>query len=727
VPVDRPNFVALCERLTATDEQAFETVFRRLGLSVDWSLGYTTIDAGSRRVAQLGFLRDLARGVAYQLDAPTMWDVDFNTAVAQAETEDRELPGAYQTLAFSTVDGAVVEVQTTRPELLPACVAVVAHPADQRYAGLVGQHLRTPLFGVRVPVYAHPLADPEKGSGLAMVCTFGDLTDVTWWRELALPARPTVGRDGRLLATPPAGVPAGPYAELAGRTVAAARRRIVELLAGAGALRAEPREITHPVKFYEKGDRPLEIVTSRQWYLGNGGRDEALRRALLARGDELRWHPATMRARYQNWVSGLTGDWLISRQRHYGVPFPLWYPLDGAGEPRYDQPLLPAEDALPIDPSTDVPAGYVPEQRGKPGGFAADPDVLDTWATSSLSPQIAAGAGRDGDLLARVFPMDLRPQAHDIIRTWLFGTVVRSHLEHGTLPWSDVAISGWVLDPDRKKMSKSIGNVVTPLRVLQRFGSDAVRHWAATARLGVDTAFDEGQLRVGRRLATKLLNASRFVLGFTDPGPAAAITAAVDRAMLARLARTVQTATAAFERYGHAEALAETETFFWWFCDDHLELVKARAYGDQGDTGRPADTAGAHSAVAALRQALDVVQRLFAPFLPFVTDEVWSWWRDGSVHRAPWPVPEPLHELARHPHPELTTLASWVLAGVRRAKSEAKVSMRAPVERLVVRVNEDQAAALRHAAIDLTLAAAAIHLEIETHTGDPDLEVVLAG
>jgi valyl-tRNA synthetase len=722
VPVSRPGFVQLCERLTAADEQAFEALFRRLGLSVDWSLRYTTIDARSRRIAQLAFLRNLARDEAYQLDAPTLWDVDFDTAVAQAEVEDRERPGAYHTLAFSTVDGVEVAVQTTRPELLPACVAVVAHPDDERYAALVGGELITPLFRVPVPVYPHPLADPAKGSGLAMVCTFGDLTDVTWWRDLALPVRAVVGRDGRLLAGPPAGVPAGPYAELAGATVAAARRRIVELLAAAGALRGEPRQITHPVKFYEKGDRPLEIVTSRQWYLRNGGRDPELRAALLARGAQLRWHPPSMRARYENWLRGLTGDWLISRQRHYGVPFPLWYPLDEAGRPRYDSPLLPAEDALPVDPSTDVPAGYTAEQRGQPGGFAADPDVLDTWATSSLTPQIAAHWSEEDGLFDHVFPMDLRPQAHEIIRTWLFATVVRSHLEHGTLPWSDVAISGWVLDPDRKKMSKSVGNVVTPLAVLERFGSDAVRYWATSARLGVDTAFDEGQLRVGRRLATKLLNASRFVLGFeVAAGSPADIPAAVDRAMLARLAGAVQAATAAFERYGHADALAAVETFFWWLCDDHLELVKARAYGGLGDE------AGARSAVAALRVALDVLLRLFAPYLPFVTEEIWSWWQPGSVHAARWPDPAPLHDLARQPHPALAELASWVLAGVRRAKSAAQVSMRAPVERLVIRVEADQAAALRHAAVDLTLAAAATHLEIEAGPGEPDVEVVLAG
>jgi valyl-tRNA synthetase len=740
VPVSRPTFVSLCERLTGTDEQAFETLFRRLGLSVDWSLRYTTIDARSRRIAQLAFLRNLARGEAYQLDAPTMWDIDFDTAVAQAEVEDRELPGAYHTLAFSTVDGAEVTVQTTRPELLPACVAVVAHPDDERYAALVGGELRTPLFGVPVPVYAHPLADPAKGSGLAMVCTFGDLTDVTWWRDLALPVRAIIGRDGRLLVTPPAGVPAGPYAQLAGATVPAARRRIVELLGTAGALRGEARQLSHPVKFYEKGDRPLEIVTSRQWYLRNGGRDAELRAVLLARGAQLRWHPASMRARYENWVRGLTGDWLISRQRHYGVPFPVWYPLDDDGRPRYGSPLLPPADALPVDPSTDLPAGYTAGQRGQPGGFVADPDVLDTWATSSLTPQIASRWLAPDSLLEPAVPMDLRPQGHEIIRTWLFGTVVRAHLEHGTLPWSDVAISGWVLDPNRKKMSKSVGNAVTPLGVLERFGSDAVRYWATSARLGVDTAFDDGQLRVGRRLATKLLNASRFVLSFEPTGDsstgdssaggssavggssaAADIAAAVDRAMLARLAGTVHQATAALERYGHAEALAATETFFWWFCDDHLELVKSRAYGGSGDVP------GARSAVAALRVALEVLLRLFAPFLPFVTEEVWSWWRDGSVHHAPWPQAAPLHDLARRPDPALAELASWVLAGVRRAKTAAKVSMRAPVQRLVIRVQADQAATLRHAALDLALAAAASHLEIEARLGEPTVEVDLAG
>jgi valyl-tRNA synthetase len=712
VPVSRRGFVELCERLAAQDEAAFEAVWRRLGLSVDWTLAYSTIDERSRRTAQRAFLRDLARGDAYRADGPTLWDVDFGTAVAQAELADREVDGAWHSLAFGQCT-----IDTTRPELLPACVAVVAHPDDERYAELVGGTLPTPLFGVEVPVRPHPLADPAKGTGLAMVCTFGDLTDVTWWRELALPTRAVLGLDGRFRADPPDGVAPGPYAELAGLTAASARRRIVELLRAAGALRGEPRPVRHSVACYEYGRRPLEIIPTGQWYLRNGGRDPRLRAALLARGRELRWHPPHMRARYEDWVRGLTGDWLVSRQRFFGVPFPVWYALDDAGEPAHDRPLRPAEDALPVDPAVDCPPGYAPEQRDRPGGFTAERDVLDTWATSSLTPWIAGGWADDPDLFARVFPYDLHPQAHEIIRTWLFSEVLRTHLELGRLPWTDAAISGWVLDPDRKKMSKSRGNVTTPDEPIGRYGADAVRYWAAHARLGVDTAYDEGQLRVGRRLAVKLLNVSRFVLGL--PGGDGTPSAPVDRAALGRLAGTVAAATAAFDRYDHAEALARAESYAWWFCDDHVELVKSRAYGAAGPEA-------AASAVAGLRTALDTLLRLLAPVLPFATEEVWSWWREGSVHRAAWPDPAPLRAAARGLDPRLPELVSWVLGEVRRAKSTAHVSVRAPVDRLRVQADELSAAALRHAAVDLALASGATHLELERTAGESAVQVTLA-
>jgi len=694
LPVSRRNFIELCERLTADDERAFEEMWRRIGLSVDWSLLYTTISDSSRRVSQRAFLRNLVRGEAYRAEAPTLWDVTFQTAVAQAELEDREVAGAFHRISFRALDGSPVWIETTRPELLPACVALVAHPDDERYRPLFGSSVSTPVFGVSVPVLAHPLAEPGKGSGIAMVCTFGDLTDVTWWRELDLPLRAIIGRNGRLLPSPPDGVPSSLYGELAGKTVFSARARMVELLSESGDLDGQPRPVTRPVKFYERGDRPLEIVTSGQWYIRNGGRDAAVRASLLAAGSELTWHPEHMRVRYENWVSGLAGDWLISRQRFFGVPFPVWYPVDGAGVPVYSAPIVPSESQLPVDPASEAAPGYAQAQRGLPGGFIADPDVMDTWATSSLTPLITARWGTDDDLFARVFPMNLRAQSHEIIRTWLFSTVVRSELEFGTLPFADVAISGWILDPDRKKMSKSKGNVVTPVDLLEQYGSDAVRYWSASGRYGVDTAFDLGQLKVGRRLAVKILNASKFVLSLD--GAAGPATAAVDRSMLAALDDVVRVSTAALDSYDHAGALEAAERFFWMFCDDYLELVKTRAYGSG---------AGASSARGALRTALSALLRLFAPFLPFVTEEAWSWWQEGSVHRASWPLASGSGPVAAGvgDSPVLATAAA-VLSQIRKAKSEAKVSMRAEAARVVVRGPADAADAVRVSADDLRAA-----------------------
>ena len=517
ISVSRPNFVELCLRLTREDEQAFEHLWRYLGLSVDWSMTYATIDNRSQRVSQIGFLHLLQRGLAYQLEAPTLWDVDFRTAVAQAELEDREREGAYHKLRFDRPGGGAVEIDTTRPELLPACVALVAHPDDDRYKPLFNKDVVTPLFRARVPVLAHALADPEKGTGIAMICTFGDITDVTWWRELSLPVRAVIQPNGTLRPLtwgeagwesedPEAAQKA--YDQIAGQSVNKARTRVVELLREQGSMIGEPRPIVHNVKFFEKGDRPLEIVTSRQWFI----KTMELRSALVERGRQLQWHPEYMRVRYENWVNGLNGDWCISRQRFFGVPFPLWYPIDKNGAIDYSRPIVPDEGRLPIDPSTDVPEGYRAEQRNQPGGFAGDPDIMDTWATSSLTPQIASGWGHDADLMSRVFPMDLRPQGHDIIRTWLFSTVLRAHLEHSSLPWLHAAISGFVTDPDRKKMSKSKGNVVTPFGLLEEHGSDGVRYWSVKGGPGVDTVFDPGQMKVGRRLAIKVLNASKFIL-----------------------------------------------------------------------------------------------------------------------------------------------------------------------------------------------------------------------
>jgi valyl-tRNA synthetase len=694
VPVSRPNFIELCAALTVELEREYRELWTRISLSVDWSYLYRTIGPEVTRVSQLAFLRNLARGNVYRVEAPTVWDVDFRSAIAQAELEDREIPGAYHRLRFHKPDGGVVEIETTRPELVAACVALVAHPDDARYEPLFGTEVTTPLFGVRVPVLAHELADPEKGSGIAMICTFGDTTDVVWWRELGLPVRGVMGRDGRLVpvqwgepgweSTDTAAAQRN-YDELAGKTSAQAQKRIVELLRESGDLVGEPRPITHPVKFWENGTRPLEIVTNRQWFIRYPPKE-----ALLRRGEELRWHPQFMKVRYRNWVEGLAGDWNITRQRFFGVPFPVWYPIDGEGEVDWTSPMAAPEERLPIDPSTHAPDGYAEDQRGNPGGFVGDPDVMDTWATSSMSPEFVSGWERDPDLFERTFPMDLRPQAHEIIRTWLFYTVVRAELEFGSLPFTDVALSGFVRDPDRKKLSKSAGNSPDdPFNVIESHGADAVRYWAAGARPGRDLEMDRNQFKIGRRLAIKLLNASKFVL--SRLGPEGEITAPLDTAMLARLADVVDEATAAFEDYDYARALERTESFFWSFCDDYLELVKGRAYGTQGEEG-------AASANRALTIALSTLLRLFAPILPYVTEEVWSWWQDGSVHTASWPTSA---ELPGGGDPLVLEVAADALAEVRKAKTESKQSLRADVTSTTVRDTPDRLTALRAAEADV--------------------------
>ena len=719
LPISRPNFIELCTELVEIDEKAFEEMFRRLGLSVDWSLLYETISERSRRISQKAFLANLADGQAYQQEAPSLWDVTFQTAVAQAELKDVEQPSAYHTLRFLQADGSDLLIDTTRPELLPACVAVVANPSDERFNSMEGQLITTPM-GVEVPFHLHELADPEKGTGIAMICTFGDTTDVTWWRELNLPSRAVINRAGRFSDEAPdvlTGDGLALYEEMIGKTVFTGKEILVKALTEAGLIIGEPRKITHAVKFFEKGEKPLEIVSSRQWYIRNGGRDAELNADLVQRGDEVNFHPPYMRARYRNWVENLNGDWLVSRQRFFGVPIPLWYRLDEQGEPLYAEPLTPEVAELPIDPSTDVPHGFTADQRGQADGFMGDPDVMDTWATSSMTPQIAGGWDEPGsDLFERIFPYDMRAQSHDIIRTWLFSTVVRSHFQHGGIPWANAALSGWILDPDRKKMSKSVGNVVIPSEFIDKYGSDAVRYWSASARPGTDTAFDEGQMKNGRRLAIKLLNASKFALGMGVDVSAInqPVTNPLDRSLVARLGQLVVECTVAFDGYDYARALERTESLFWAFTDDYIELVKNRAYGE-GTIASETDTASAHATLAI---TMDTLLRLFAPFLPFATEEVWSWWREGSIHTSAWPDASALLAKAGDDaDPEILTLAGLALTELRRPKTEAKRSLKTKITNAGFLVGEADRNRLDAAMPDL--ADSALIDVVAVSTGEP--------
>jgi valyl-tRNA synthetase len=714
--VSRPNFIELCHQVTREDEQAFKALWRSIGLSVDWREEYATIDDRSRQLAQLSFLDLFHKGHVYSTVAPTMWDVDFQTAVAQAEVQDRQQAGAFHTLEFA-VEGSErrFEVATTRPELLPACVGITAHPDDARYKDLFGRRALTPLFGAPVPIFPSDLADPEKGTGILMVCTFGDATDVVWWRQEKLPLRQVIGRNGRLLpvtfgegdfdSRDPARANAV-YAQLVGKSVKQARTRIVAELRTAEAaavagerapLIGEPKPIERAVKFFEKGDQPLEFIATRQWFVRLMDKKEEL----LRLGEQIHWHPEFMGDRFRTWTEGLQLDWCISRQRYFGVQFPVWYRLDGDGRPDYEAPIVAAAASLPIDPTVDVPPGFSAAQRDQPGGFTAESDVFDTWFTSSLTPQIASGWTLEPERHKRLFPADIRPQSHEIIRTWAFYTIAKALLHEDTIPWKQVLVSGWIIDPDRKKMSKSKGNVVTPMHLIDQYSPDGVRYWAASARLGMDTAFDEQEFKVGKRLVTKLFNAAKYVL--TQGGDVFPITDELDRAFVKELRRLIEEATEAFERYDFAQALAVTERFFWnAFTGSYLELVKARA--------RNGEPAARGSAVAGLRLGLGVMLRLFAPILPYITEETWGWTfaaetGQPSIHRAPWPT---VAELAGVPLPADSasfTVAEAAFAAVNKRKSDAGASVGRPLSALVLAAEPGTLGTLRGVVSDVMAAA----------------------
>lgn len=704
VAVSRTNFIEACERLTQEDEKAFEALYRRLGLSVDWTLQYSTMGELCRKISQRSFLDLVNKGCAYSRLQPFMWDVDFQTAIAQAEVEDREMDGFFCDLRFGVEGGGEFTIATTRPELLPACIAIVAHPDDDRYQRFFGKKAFTPLFGAPVPISPSTHVDPKKGTGIMMICTFGDSADVQWWKESGAPLRQIIGVDGRMLPVSfglETFLSSSPkraneqYAQLHRLTISQARRKIIELLAEAGsgpngegtALVGKPRPIKHSVKFFEKGERPIEFIPTRQWFINVLAHKEAL----LEQGRKIAWHPDFMKSRYEHWVQGLSADWCISRQRFFGVPFPVWYPISDKGVIEYDRPIFSSEENLPVDPLVTAPPGYKESQRDQPGGFCGDKDVMDTWATSSLTPQISSHWGISPDRHDKVFPADIRPQGHEIIRTWAFYTIAKAYFHQESIPWKHVVVSGWILDPDRKKMSKSKGNVVTPEALLDEYSSDAVRYWAARARLGVDTAFDENLFKIGKKLLIKLQNSSKFVLShFQREGilpeecRSEHIITSLDHSFISGLKETVQSVTKAFDQFDYALALQLTEESFWDFCDNYLELVKKRAYG-------PWASKETRSALATLSLTLSTYNRLFAPHLPFTTEALWSELygeRRGSVHTSSWPSVTEYHLnksslTDRRGYEEICK----VVRAVRSFKSTNNLRLGAPIEHLIIKAN----------------------------------------
>ena len=710
----RAEFVALCRDVVKDAEDEFRALFKSVALSVDWRKEYQTISDDVRKLSQASFLDLVNKGEIYRDFRPTYWDWVDQTAIAQAEIENKELPGVMNEIEFTLEpspigrglgegphpnllpegEGTIV-IMTTRPELLGACVAVMYHPEDPNASKYKGKMAVTPLFGVKVPMIADEAVEREKGTGLVMCCTFGDDTDKEWWRKHNLPLRTLLGKDGKInfagelftqsFVTPHSlrgltqlqEIPQHVRDDLQGLKPKQANAKIIELLQAAGKL-LKQTPMTHMVKCAERSGTPIEIIPTEQWFVRIADKKEAL----MAKGAACDWHPEYMRIRLNQWIEGLKEDWCISRQRFFGVPFPVWY-SKRAGEE--GKAIYASPDQLPVDPITDAPKGYSIDE------VTPDMDVMDTWATSSISPQINAGSL----LPNKLFPADVRPQAHEIIRTWAFYTIAKAHLHADVIPWKNVMISGWCLAADKTKMSKSKGNVVTPVALIQDKGSDAVRYWASTSRLGTDTAFSEDLLKIGRKLVNKLWNASQFASLNLDklngkPTTAAEdvksgrISEALDLWIISRLHHCIAKATQEFERYEYCDARVAIEDFFWNdFCDNYLELVKARAYGESGGNQQ--------SALYALYHCLDALLRLFAPFVPHVCEEIYSHIFDdryaqaGSVHaRGQWPSAA---DYAQHAPAELAGKAAVeILNLIRKAKSEAGVSIKHPVDTVMVQV-----------------------------------------
>ena len=697
--VSRKNFIEACETLTASDEGIFENVFKNIGHSYDWNIKYTTIGPKTIKVSQASFIDLFEKGEVKSIESPTMWDVTFQSAVAQAEVEDREVEGHFHDIKFK-IEGSdeSIIIATTRPEFLPACIAIVAHPDDERYQKYFGKKAIVPLFDTPVEIVPSEHAEKDKGTGIMMVCTFGDAADVAWWKKSGLPLKQIVGLNGCLLDVTfgeGAFVSENPakaneyYKQLVGLSMKQARAQIVEFLRESGALQCEPRPIKHAVKFYEKGNLPLEFVSSRQWFIKlQDKKDE-----LIECGRKIKWKPQHMQHRYEEWVKGLNQDWCISRQRFFGVPFPVWYKLDKDGNPNYNEPIIADRNQLPVDPMVDVPNGYSADQRGKPNGFIGDCDVMDTWATSALTPQIAMDTANSDKIS---LPFDVRPQAHDIIRTWAFYTIAKAWMHSKTIPWKETLISGFILDPDRKKMSKSKGNVVTPQHLIDNYGADSIRYWAARARLGVDTAFEEQIMAQGKKLINKIFNASKFVFTIVENSSLKGksdyeqyIAEPIDLAWQNKMDLIIKQATDAFATYDYATALEAIEKRFWDFCDNYLEIVKKRAYSENGQ-----------SAVASLMRTIDVFLSLFAPFCPFISEEVYQTrpWGEvkGSLHGTSWPKTDKVSFDSA-----LYDMVSVITGEIRKAKTSAGVSQRTPVSRVCVAATETDIATLHKGVTDI--------------------------
>ena len=705
----RAEFRQKCHDTVEKYEDEFRRLWTRMGMSIDWSLTYRTIDDRARRIAQRSFLDLYHKGRAYRAEEPVLWCIQCQTAIAQAELDNDNVDSVFNDVVFTLDDGSPLIISTTRPELLPACVAIFVHPDDPRHTGLVGRSAKTPLFDLSVPIMADEHVDKEKGTGVVMCCTYGDRQDIDWWRARQLDTRIAINPNGTLNEL---------GGEFAGMHVRKARKAIIEKLKEAGLITAQ-KSIAHDVNTHERCGTELEFTITRQWHV----RVLDIKDELIAQADRINWHPSHMKVRYVNWVENLAWDWTISRQRFFGVPFPVWY-CKSCGEI-----MVAGEDELPVDPLDDAPSK--PCACGSTD-FEGESDMLDTWATSSMTPQINYRWG-EPDELPGIYPMSLRPQAHEIIRTWAFYTIVKSLLHHDSIPWHDVAISGFITIPSAKssrfkaeKISKSKhADLISPFKLIGEHGADSLRLWASNAPLGSDMPLNPEDFKKGNRTLTKLWNAFSFAgshLEDFDPAQPETAPAPIDKWLRAKRDELVRRATALFEDYDFRNAQLEIREFFWTaFCDNYLEIAKDRLYN--------ADRRGAEPRRAAQATLFSVgldTLRLYSPYVPHITEEIYqSIFKNGcdaiSIHATGWPEPsaEPIDADAV----AAGELLIHVLGVVRRYKAARSLSMKSPVPKLIVTASPERVRLLETVADDLTPVAQAEQLQLNAADGATGLLV----
>ncbi|MFH1788329.1 MAG: valine--tRNA ligase, partial [Candidatus Altiarchaeota archaeon] len=695
----RSEFVKLClETLEKELRPKYIADWKRIGMSCDWSIFYTTINEHCQRISQRSFIELYEMGREYRKEAPTMWCPECQTGISQVECQDKELSSTFNDIVFR-IGGKDVVIATTRPELLPACVAVFYHPTDKRYQAYEGGKAKVPLFDFEVPILADERADPEKGTGIVMCCTFGDQTDMEWQKAHELPIKEAIGPDGRMTEI------SGKYT---GMKVSQARAAIIDDLEDAKLL-VKQEAITHSVNVHERCGTEVEYLKSKQWFI----KYLDLKDEMLSWGDQLNWYPEHMRHRYNHWVEGLAWDWLISRQRYFGVPFPVWYCV------KCDEIILAKKEDLPVDPLKDAPPVESCPKCGSEE-FTPEKDILDTWATSSLTPQLCTELFKDHPVYKKIYPMNLRPQAHDIITFWLFNTVVKSRMHNRVNPWKDVVISGHAQDPHGKKMSKSKGNVIEPQEMIQKYSADSLRFWAASSKLGEDLPFAEKELVTGEKFMTKLWNAAKFVfmhLEDYEPGADAPEPTVIDRWLMAKLKSVADDATQSFEAYEYFKTKADTEKFFWQtFCDYYLEMVKYRLYNP--------DQVGAESRRAAqhtLYQALLAIIKLMAPIMPHITEEIYQGFfrqhEDAkSIHNSIWPALG--EECTDTEAVNAGDLAAEVVRQIRKLKSDSNTPLGAEIESAEIKIPENKKEALTRILDDVKGTGKIKELKIKQSTTD---------